>query len=219
MKITKIIAALAISMVIATSCTKELETENLSRTTFFADLTMAGAPVVFQPIGEAFNDPGVTATENGDEIPVVVSGSVDVNTPGFYNISYSAVNSDGFASSLSRTVIVYENGDVVGIYDGTRVGVSGGLILLSTNPGGGYFISDLLGGYYEFGRSYGNDYAAPSTIQISGNTVTAGVGNCAFGPVELTNGEISDDHQTMTWRATLVDYAFGFDVELTKITN
>ena len=147
---------------------------------------------------------------------VVVLVDVVVSTLRF---SVDSSLSSGFASSLSRTVIVYENGDVVGIYDGTRVGVSGGLILLSTNPGGGYFISDLLGGYYEFGRSYGNDYAAPSTIQISGNTVTAGVGNCAFGPVELTNGEISDDHQTMTWRATLVDYAFGFDVELTKITN
>lgn len=210
---------LAILLAFTTSCTKELETADISRVTFFADLVMAGESVVFHPIGEPFNDPGVTASENGNDINVDVSGSVDVNTPGFYNISYSATNSDGFASSLTRTVIVYEEGDVVGIYDGTRVDRNGGLILVSTNPAGGYFISDLLGGYYEFGRGYGIAYAAPSTMTITGTTVTAENGACGFGPVEMTNGTISDDHLTMTWTATLLDYAFGFDVQLTKITN
>lgn len=219
MKITNIAVVLALSLVLATSCTKELETADLSRTTFFADMTMAGEEVIFHPLGGAFNDPGVTATENGGDIPVSVSGSVDVNTPGFYTISYSATNSDGFSSALTRTIIVYEIGDIVGIYEGTRVDSEGGLVLVSTNPAGGYFVSDLLAGYYEFGRSYGVAYAAPSTIEIAGSAVTAANGACAFGPVEMTNGAISDDHLTMTWTATLLDYAFGFDCELSKITN
>ncbi len=219
MKITNIVVVLALSLVFATSCTKELETADLSRTTFFADLTMAGEGVIFHPVGDAFTDPGVTATENGGDIPVTVSGSVDVNTPGFYSISYSATNSDGFASALTRIVVVYESGDVVGIYEGTRVDRSGGLVLVSTNPAGGYFLSDILAGYYEFGRGYGIAYAAPTTMEVTGSTVTAANGVCGFGPVEMTNGVISDDHLTMTWTATLVDYAFGFDCELSKITN
>lgn len=210
---------LAAVMFFATSCTKDLETEGLSRVTFFADLAMAGEDVIFHPVGEAFNDPGAMATENGEEIPVVVSGAVDVNTPGFYNISYSAENSDGFSSSVTRSVIVYETGDIVGIYDAIRIGRGGGLVLVSTNPDGGYFVSDLIGGYYEFWVGYGNAYAAPSTLYVDGNTVTADIGSCGFGPVEISNGLISGDHQTMSWTMTLLDYDFSFDVELAKITN
>ena len=219
MKISKIFLLLGVTMFLASSCTKELETEGLSRVTFFADLAMAGEEVVFHPLGEAFNDPGATATENGQDIPVVISGGVDVNTPGFYNINYSAENSDGFSSSVTRTVIVYETGDIVGIYDAIRIGRGGGLVLVSTNPDGGYFVSDLIGGYYEFWVGYGNAYAAPSTLYVDGSTVTADIGSCGFGPVEISNGTISGDHQTMSWTMTLLDYAFSFDVELTKITN
>lgn len=210
---------LAAVMFLASSCTKDLETEGLSRVTFFADLAMAGEEVIFHPLGETFDDPGAMATENGEEIAVVVSGGVDVNTPGFYNISYSAENSDGFSSSVTRTVIVYETGDVVGIYDAIRVGRGGGLVLVSTNPDGGYFVSDLIGGYYEFWVGYGNAYAAPSTLYVDGSTVTADIGSCGFGPVEISNGVISGDHLTMAWTMTLLDYDFSFDVELTKITN
>lgn len=219
MKNIKSAIILAFSILLISSCTKEPVTEGLSRTTFFADLTMAGDALIFHPLGDAFNDPGVTAKENGAEINVDVTGSVDINVPGFYTISYSATNSDGFSSSISRTIIVYESGDYVGIYDGTRVGRNGGLVLISTNAGGGYDVSDLLAGYYEYGRGYGNAYAAPSTLMIDGTTVTSVGGVCGFGPVEISDGTISEDLKIFNWTSTLTDFDFGFDIELTKITN
>ena len=40
----------------------------------------------------SFTDPGATAHDDEGPLPVVVSGSVDVNTPGDYTLSYSATN-------------------------------------------------------------------------------------------------------------------------------
>lgn len=60
--------------------------------------------------GDTFNEPGYTATdaEDGDiTADVVVTGSVDVNTPGMYTLLYNVQDSEGLAATQrSRTVTV-----------------------------------------------------------------------------------------------------------------
>lgn len=72
--------------------------------------------------GEAYVEPGATATEKGQPVELTTSGTVNTNVPGVYPISYSAINSDGFPASAIRNVIVYstdasaENNDFSGKY-------------------------------------------------------------------------------------------------------
>ena len=71
------------------------------------------------PVGTSFSDPGFSASDNCDgdiTSNVVVSGSVDSNSPGTYTIDYSVSDSSGNSFSISRSINVYvpnNNGDKV----------------------------------------------------------------------------------------------------------
>lgn len=87
----------------SSSCKKD--SEGISRVTNLAELALVGDRYITLSVGEPFNDPGATATEAGNEIDVVTSGAIKTEE-GVYNITYSAINSDGFSASISRTVVV-----------------------------------------------------------------------------------------------------------------
>jgi hypothetical protein len=78
-----------------------------SRITFFPILTVKGDKYLPISVGGTFTDPGVEATEGGNAITATTAGTVDVNTPGVYTLTYTAVNKDGFSVSDTRNVIVY----------------------------------------------------------------------------------------------------------------
>lgn len=202
------------------SCDAE-ETNDVSLVTNYAVLETFGDPIIYIEKGTDYVDPGVSATIAGSPVDFETIGSVDTNTPGIYDLTYQAVNDDGFAATSGRIVYVYENdGSVAGVYDGIRVGRSGGPILVSTTgTSGTYNISDILGGHYEFERAFGRAAgAAPSTITISGSAITSPGGSNTFGPWVMTSGALSADEKTMTWTSTIPAFAFGYDVQLTKIT-
>ena len=77
-----------------------------SKVTHYVVLKLQGPGIMSVVKGDTFTDPGVDATENGATVPYTVAGSVDTGTPGLYVLTYSAVNKDGFSSSVSRTVVV-----------------------------------------------------------------------------------------------------------------
>ncbi len=97
------------------SCERDLETEGISRITNFAEFQMAGDQFMSLVVGSTFTDPGVKATEGGNEIPVTASGTVNTATPGLYQITYSATNSDDFSASTSRTVAVLAQAEKPGV--------------------------------------------------------------------------------------------------------
>jgi hypothetical protein len=78
-----------------------------SRITYFPILALKGSSVVTIPTGGTYTEAGATAKEGSTDIPYTTSGSVDTNTPGVYTLTYTAVNKDGFSSSVRRTVAVY----------------------------------------------------------------------------------------------------------------
>lgn len=56
-----------------------------------------------------FNDPGATADDVcAGQLTVTVSGTVDVNTPGSYTLTYAATDPAGNAGSATRTVTVQD---------------------------------------------------------------------------------------------------------------
>ena len=71
------------------------------------ELTLNGASVVYLENGEAFDDPGVTVTDNELNLPFEKIGTVDVTKNGNYVIAYSAVDSAGNKSqTIERHVVV-----------------------------------------------------------------------------------------------------------------
>lgn len=193
-KIYKYIVCI-LSVTLFVACEKG-DSYDVSDVTNFAVFTLKGDNVILQPKGEPYVDPGASAAEAGTPVEVTTTslgtfrgGSLDVNVPDIYSVSYSAVNKDGFQASASRTVVVAENGDLItdisGLYKSwvTRNGTISApyenieYILIWKNADGTFSLSDAIGGYYMYGRSYGSAYAA------TGSKITVnGLGDYNLGP-------------------------------------
>ena len=123
----KIILFFLLAMTVFSSCNKhdirqDDQYVGISKITYYVVLTLKGESIASVVQGDSYTDPGATATSNGADVTYTTDGTVDTNTPGLYVITYSAVNADGFASSISRTVVVipaHENAgvDISGSYD------------------------------------------------------------------------------------------------------
>ena len=93
--------------------THEGETHRLTRYVIVIDQT---PPVItLNPgvdtvkVGETWEDAGATVTDNsGEELTIQVSGTVDVNTVGTYEIVYEATDSSGNTARIIRYVNVVE---------------------------------------------------------------------------------------------------------------
>lgn len=68
-------------------------------------LTLNGDDQITLECGNAFTDPGATATVCGSPVTVTTTGSVNPNAPGTYTINYSAT-ANGFTSEATRVVTV-----------------------------------------------------------------------------------------------------------------
>jgi hypothetical protein len=147
-----LLAILFISMAIF-SCKKEdfdykEGYVGVSKVTNYATFTMTGDKYVVVPKGGTYTEPGVKAKEGDKDLQVQTAGSVNTSAAGVYNLSYSAVNADGFSASTSRTVIVSDIGADAAAADlsGTYARTSNGQVATWTkiapgvytvlNPGG-----------------------------------------------------------------------------------
>lgn len=68
-------------------------------------LTLNGDDQITIECGNAFTDPGATATVCGSPVTVNTTGTVNPNAPGTYTITYSAT-ANGFTTELTRIVTV-----------------------------------------------------------------------------------------------------------------
>lgn len=68
-------------------------------------LTLNGDDQITVECGNAFTDPGATATVCGSPVTVNTTGTVNPNAPGTYTITYSA-SANGFTTELTRIVTV-----------------------------------------------------------------------------------------------------------------
>ena len=178
-------------MLAFSSCNDDNDELTDSRLTYYADLHMEGDEFMIVPIGTAFVDPGCTGTlydkatgETRDITGQIMVGGdeVDPNTMGFYYVTYSAVGSDGYLSTVSRTVCVCDPAvtlDISGSYN-TDMNASlygaaqnsfaayaaaygyttqcTGITFKKLAPG--FFqVNDLLGGWYDQVRGFGVNYS------------------------------------------------------------
>lgn len=235
--------ALMLSSVALVSC--EDEVSNISRITYYPTFEFSGEDTYFLHVGENYTEPGVIATEQGAEIDVKTevlgrykgssASTVDTNEADEYTLTYSAVNKDGYAGSVSRSVFVSNTGNFVdnieGIYSSTVVRNGAGgpaytnmkYLMVYKVGNNQYEITDGIGGYYAYGRGYGDAYFARGMVVTANNyatndwTLAANVGVGAFGGV-LKMTEFSIDPATKTIHfVTDWDSGFKFDVTLTQI--
>lgn len=169
------------------SCNDDNDELTDSRLTYYPVLEMAGDEVVEVPIGTTYVEAGCTATINGEDVPVEISGDVDSSTPGIYYVTYTATNSDGFSKSVERTVAVCDPSittDISGAkvlqngshrnYGGTITGFDGYTVKITKAAPGIFYVDDMLGGWYRDRAGYGKSYAMAGYIQLlADNSIVA----------------------------------------------
>lgn len=181
----KILYSLLIGLAILFASCEDETTQDHSSLTYYVALELKGDAFMKVPVNTAYNEPGVIATENGEDVAskVVFDGSVDPTKMGLYHLTYSAVNKDGFPSSISRTVAVYDPSVTVSIPSGTYklaagsnrynktsgavTAYSGYSIKINEEAPGIYSVSDFLGGYYDQRAGYGSNYAMKGYMKIN----------------------------------------------------
>jgi len=117
-----------------------------SKIVYFPSIAIKGDRLVIINQGDAFTDAGADATLNGQPVQYTTTGTVDVNTGGVYNLTYTATNEQGFSASDWRTVVVIGNdisaNDFSGVYLRSVTGITstwtktGDGIYSVENPGG-----------------------------------------------------------------------------------
>mgnify|MGYP002624014108 CR=1 FL=1 len=220
-----------------TSCNDSSDELTDSHITKYAVLTMYGNEVESVAVGTSYTDAGCSAVLGGedytDHINIVGLDEIDVNTIGLYTIVYSAVNTEGFYATKTRTVIVYDpaiTADLSGtwttsegsyrLYNGNPVAFSGYTVELNPVAGGIYEISDLLGGWYAQRAGYGSNYAMSGYINLTAdNTIEVLSGYVpGWGDTytEAYEGTYDPDRETLDFAVLYTDYNFIFNVVLKK---
>ncbi|WP_299440747.1 immunoglobulin-like domain-containing protein [uncultured Aquimarina sp.] len=73
-------------------------------------IELIGEPEITIRVGEEYTDAGVTVTDNVDiNVEVETTGTVDTLTPGTYIITYTATDTSGNSSSITRKVTVIDD--------------------------------------------------------------------------------------------------------------
>ena len=168
------------------ACNSDLESEGLSRITYFPEFVKEGADFYLIDESEDFVDPGITVLEQGQEIPFTASfqgrytgysGSTIGDEPDQYTLVYNAINKEGFAAASNRTIVKVNTGDLVnsisGLYWSKPVRVSGvtydpvQVMIWEVEPNV-YEISCSVGGFYADGRGDGDiSLASGGTIVVN----------------------------------------------------
>jgi len=198
MKNLKIFKVLGISALILAISSCSLDPVIHSEVTNYPILALKGSSTIFVAAGTTYNDPGISATEDGVDITYTSTATgkfrngktLDLNVADEYTQTYKAVNKDGFARTIDRKVIVYKNGDLVnsieGLYlsttrrNGSLLPASQGssvdqkYVFIWKNSNGTYQISDAFGGWYNLGRNIAKSETPGGTItgNIPTNTFT-----------------------------------------------
>lgn len=225
-----LIYILPLGLLALTGC-RELESEDVSRTTTYPVFTFNGDETLTVEQGDEYSDPGVTAKEGETDIPIVTSvegtyfgytgSTLNTSMLDIYTITYAATNSDGFDGLISRTVYVVGQGNLTdnleGVYTATvtRNGAGGAAytdreyVFINKTGENTYELSDGIGGYYDFGREYGPGYAAPGATftanDIAANDFTMGpdftVGTFG-GTAELNSVSVNAGNKTVHFTST-----------------
>ena len=232
MKNLKYLAIGALVALSLTSCNKD--TEGLTDILYYPVITLEGDDIVLLSVGDKYEEPGYSAALGDEDYTANVKVSTDLDTsePGFYTVTYSAVNPEGFAATVSREVWVKNPGHFNNIYlaecwhasNPARHFYDSPISISAVDESQGlYIISDVLAGYYAYGiyPQYRNsyDFYAEALLQLDGTDITMlEEGDWYFyddeDPEEMYDGKWDPETGIVTYR---LNYYVGGGVILTPI--
>jgi hypothetical protein len=238
----KILAMTIFAATLMVGCNNDLESEGVSRTTYFPTFELEGESFYLIDEDQPFEEPGITVTEQGAPISFNTqyigrytgyTGTTIGTEADEYRVTYDAVNKDGFAASETRTVAKVNTGDFVssisGAYLASSVRVSGEayedvLVLVTEVEPDVFEVSDALGGFYSDGRALGDDYLVHG-LQITVNDIpsndfsfTTDVERGDGTPLTVDDVEIDDETRTITLHTVTDAFASGdWEITLTQI--
>lgn len=172
---------LCLSSFALTSCNDDNDELTDAKVTYYPTLEIQGAKFVEVPIGTTYTELGCKGVLRGEDCTsgIVTSGTVDVNTPGLYNINYTYTNEQGYKKSTQRTVAVCDptiTTDIAGDYtvqEGTyrsynnkNADFKGFSVKITRLAPGLFYINDLMAGYYGQGVGYGAQAELTGYLQL-----------------------------------------------------
>lgn len=167
-----------------TSCDKD--TEGLTDILYYPVITLEGDNTVLLTVGDTYVDPGYKAELNGEDYTsnVQVATDLDTSSPGFYTVTYSVANPEGFSAVATREVWVNNPGSFDNIYwaecwhatNAARHYYDTPISIEEYDASQGlYIINDVLAGYYAYGiyPQYRNtyDFYAEALLLLDGENV------------------------------------------------
>ncbi|RRD02076.1 BT_2262 family domain-containing protein [Prevotella sp. OH937_COT-195] len=207
-----------------------------SRLTYYVRFEIQGKDTLMCPVGEAYVDPGCKATLGGEDYTdkITTKIDVDVNKPGIYYVTYSGVGSDGFSSSVTRVVVVYDpevTADISGGYitvNGTYRETSKGVtefpgfkVNIKKIAPGVFYVDDLFGGYYAqlVYPQYGDFTAMKGMIWLHKDmTITGlnGFNECFGDSFDAVNGNFDSETGKLSWTTDYAGMKFVVVLEKNK---
>jgi hypothetical protein len=131
MKYTAIYLFTALAAIsLLSSCKKDKEIENAnqvgsSKIIYFPSIAINGDAVYMVQPGQTFTDPGAVAILNGDTVKYTTTGGPVGTAPGIYNLTYTAVNAQGYSASDIRSVVVLDPSVLANDFSGTYTRTTG----------------------------------------------------------------------------------------------
>lgn len=201
----KILFCLFSVALIFQGCEKDTTTEDNSRITNYVtfgfddstDKDQLNNAMVIIPKGTAYDiTKNFTAFEGETDKSgeTVINGTVDVNKAGYYPVSYSAVNADGFSAGSTKSIIVSDptiTMDLSGSYSATvkrtptgNTYTAGFDASIKKVADGIFYVDRLLGSYYYDGFGYktsGSYFVHGFVFLQSDNTITCNIAG-TFSP-------------------------------------
>lgn len=169
-------------------------------------ITLVGSSSITLLVGDEYTEQGAKAQDNqGAELSVSVSGSVDTSKEGRYVISYSATDAAGKTSSVERVVTVEQVRAFITTWDTRNNGVTANNQIMIGTQGEGFNYSIKWGDGLTDNNVTGDithSYQAPGvyTIEIVGNFPHLFFADVSQQPDSLSQEIIfnSDNHKLLT---------------------
>jgi len=165
-----------ISFLSIVACKKETKNVSTVVKAGHPTITLIGPDIYSTSAGTGtYTDPGAMGYDDlkGDSVPISapVSSNVDLTTPGFYSVTYSFTNTNGYVNyttTKSRLILVTPVSPAEDI-SGTYARASNGQTVNVTKMGTGLYTTDNVGGVsgdpsYIFPVYFG--LTSDSTIQV-----------------------------------------------------
>lgn len=204
----KKISILVIALFSLVSCNKDkinntADKVGISKVTHFPILTVKGDNIIAIANGSTYNEPGVTAKAGDADVPVTTSGTVNTSQDGVYTLTYTAINSDGFSASATRTVAVYTTAADAASHD------LSGTYLRTSNGSGAVWTKIAPGVYTVFnpGGAPGTNLTVvainPSGFKISIPSQMAG------GALTYSTSEVYTNSNPPTYSWKIINPGYG----------